>query len=617
MRVKQLTLRNFRGINVDFELPPVCIVAGPNFSGKSTVPIALRLACVGSLPSPIGKTGIWPAFAGNADEPGKMSVTATTDTGLSWSLEWEKKKETVSQRGQPPESCALPPVLCDPATFWTMTGAEQSRAVFAASGASVKREDLIAEIQSVDGSPARVRDEVVTMLVQLMTQRFDANVEASVATALWAADCAAIAKEERGKAKRLEAKTASAFWSGPVPTDKTKELAEARAKLAEVTGEENALRQAAAKGTMESQRAERARTRLLELDAILAQPEDPEPAQQTEEEAEQHARAEQRLSELTEASSAATEAFERLASNHTLLVGGTCPCCGQSGPELGRVIAAMESELAEQERKMTDLAEQVAVARREESALAVKNATQFQKRTQWEQRHAQLELLRREQKTLADMAPQPGQAPNPENIAKAAKDREQATERVVELEGAQAEFARWACIRDERDKAESDLIRSRCSVEVVTEACKKVMAKLDAVAGAAFGETLKVANRLCDGLLASPLEFRDGVLGRKASTADVERTGGTVRPGAWIPHTSFSGTEALIGYAGFAVAVASKAPFKLVVMDELNRLTADRKRSLVSRILLLLSEGVIDQFVGCDPEASETFALIDAARWEF
>ena len=617
MRVTKLELRNFRGINSGFELPAACIVAGPNFSGKSTIPIALRLACVGSMPPPIGKAGIWPAFAGNADEPGKMSVTATTDTGLTWSLEWEKKKESVSQRGQPPESCALPPVLCDPATFWQMTGAEQSRAVFAASGASVKRDDLIAEIQSVDGSPARVRDEVVALLVQLMEQRFNANVEASAATTLWASDCAAIAKEERGKVKRLEAKTASAFWSGPVPTDKTKALAEARAKLAEATGEETALRKAAAKHSLESQRAERARERLEELDAMLASGEDPEPARQTEEEAEQYARAEQRLAELTEASSDATDAFERLAANHALIVKGTCPCCGQSGPELGRVIAAMELELAEQERKMTALAEQITDARREMSTLSASNAAQFHKRTQWEQRHAQLELLRREQKTLADMAPQPGTAPSPENIAKATKDREQATERVVELEGAQAEFARWACVRDERDKAESDLIRSRCSVEVVAEAVKKVTAKLDAVAGAAFGETLKVANRLCGGLLASPLEFRDGVLGRKASTVDVERTGGTVRPGAWIPHTSFSGTEALIGYAGFAVAVASKPPFRLAVLDELNRLTADRKRSLVSRILLLLSEGVIDQFVGCDTEAAETFSLIDAARWEF
>lgn len=617
MRVTKLALRNFRGINNEFELPAACIVAGPNFSGKSTIPIALRLACVGSMPAPIGKTGIWPAFAGNADEPGKMGVTATTDTGLTWSLEWEKKKESVSQRGQPPESCALPPVLCDPATFWTMTGAEQSRAVFAASGASVKREDLIAEIQSVDGSPARVRDEVVALLVQLMEQRFNANVDASAATTLWAADCAAIAKEERGKVKRLEAKTASAFWNGPVPSDKTKALVEARAALAKAIGEETELRKAAAKVSMESQRAERARARLEELNAILANPEDPEPARQTEEEAEQYAKAEQRLAELTEASSAATDAFERLASNHALLVKGTCPCCGQSGPELGRVIAAMESELAEQERKMTELAEQITDARRELAVMTASNAEQTQKRTQWEKRHAKLELLRREQKTLADMAPQPGTAPNPENIAKAVYDREQAAELVVELEGAQAEFARWACIRDERDKAESELIRSRCSVEVVTEAVKKVTAKLDAVAGAAFGETLKVANRLCDGLLASPLEFRDGVLGRKASAADVERTGGTVRPGAWIPHTSFSGTESLIGYAGFAVAVASKAPLRLVVMDELNRLTADRKRSLVSRILLLLSEGVIDQFVGCDPEASETFTLIDAARWEF
>ena len=618
MRVTKLKLRNFRGINREFELPAACVVAGPNFSGKSTVPIALRLACVGSMPPPIGKTGIWPALAGNPDDPGVMSVTATTDGGLTWSLEWERKKESVSQRGQPPVECALPPVLCDPTTFWTMTGAEQSRAIFAASGASVAPERLMQAIQSVEAMPARIRDEAVTMLCGLLKQRLGANPDVSPATALWVSDCAQIAKEERAKAKRLEAKAAAAFWSGPMPADKTKELAEARRELAEATRRVQNHTDAVKASEKVAEATARRKQRMAELDAAIASATNtPEPSELTESMVEEFARVEDKYNQNIETRQSIERDVEAKTATIRALRDGRCPCCGQTGTALADIVDNLESLVASAKSLLTATSNEGRALFDRLTELGRRNERIAQERRKWEAAQESVELWKGQRQALAEISATQIEAPTQEAIDEALRESSRCAEKVEQLEGAQAEFARWAVLRDERDKAESDLIRSRCFVEVATEAQKRVSAVLDDVAGRAFSETLAIANRLCDGLLASPLEFRNGMLGRAASKADVERTGGTVREGAWIPHTSFSGTEALIGYAGFAVSVASKAPFRLVVMDELNRLTADRKRSLISRILLLIREGVIDQFVGCDPEASQSFTLIDAARWEF
>ena len=618
MRVTKLKLRNFRGINREFELPAACVVAGPNFSGKSTVPIALRLACVGSMPPPIGKTGIWPAFAGNPDDPGVMSVTATTDGGLTWSLEWERKKESVSQRGQPPVECALPPVLCDPSTFWTMTGAEQSRAIFAASGASVDPVCLLDAVRSVEAMPARIRDEAVEHLCTLLVNRTEANPDVSAATALWVSDAGQIAKEERAKAKRLEAKASAAFWSGPLPVDKSKELAEARRELAAANVRVNEYARASKAAEKVAELNERRLRRIAELDAAMAEAATPEPHELSEAMVEEFARVEDKYNQNTEARQVLERDLEAKNATLAALRNGRCPCCGQSGESLASIIAALETETASLTTRLTDTSNEGRALFDRLTELGQRNDRMARKHREWEQKLKDVESLRRERSSLSEMAHGTAEpAPTPEAIAEATNTAATLAERVQELEGAQAEFARWSVLRDERDKAESELIRARCFVEVATNAQKRVSAVLDEVSGKAFSETLAIANRLCDGLLASPLEFRNGMLGRAASKTDVERTGGTVRAGSWIPHTSFSGTEALIGYAGFAVAVASKAPFRLVVMDELNRLTADRKRSLISRIMLLIREGVIDQFVGCDPEASESFTLIDVARWEF
>jgi hypothetical protein len=80
----------------------------------------------------------------------------------------------------------------------------------------------------------------------------------------------------------------------------------------------------------------------------------------------------------------------------------------------------------------------------------------------------------------------------------------------------------------------------------------------------------------------------------------VKRSLGQLKVGAWIPHEGFSGTERLVAFAGFATAIASTSPIKLVIMDELGRIELGKREQVVMRMSELAREGVIDQFIGID-----------------
>src|SRR6185295_5982000 len=103
----------------------------------------------------------------------------------------------------------------------------------------------------------------------------------------------------------------------------------------------------------------------------------------------------------------------------------------------------------------------------------------------------------------------------------------------------------------------------------------------------AFGTILEDVNQFTDGILLTPLSYHGGELGRWSN-----RT--------WIPHRSFSGTEQLISCAGISVALARQSPIKIVLLDELGRLTVDNKRKLIDKLLTLTANGFIDQAVCVD-----------------
>lgn len=173
-----------------------------------------------------------------------------------------------------------------------------------------------------------------------------------------------------------------------------------------------------------------------------------------------------------------------------------------------------------------------------------------------------------------------------------------------DLAAQRAALTTWKAQVARRDEAEKGVLKLQAEVEVYKQAVELVREVREDAVAKTFGKVLDVARNFTDGLLNSPIEMVDGALGRRVSEADREQ-GNTAPVGAWIPHEAFSGTEQLLAYAGFAVALAGQAPIKLVIMDELGRLTLHRKVALLQRMCELVQRGVIDQLVGCDVEAVE------------
>lgn len=137
----------------------------------------------------------------------------------------------------------------------------------------------------------------------------------------------------------------------------------------------------------------------------------------------------------------------------------------------------------------------------------------------------------------------------------------------------------------EREKAQAELDIWKETIKVVTAFQRKMV-------DAAFGSMMGVANQFADGILASPLEYVDGEVGRR-------------RDGRFVPHDQFSDAEQIITYAAMSIALAASAPFKVVIVDELTRVRGERKAQILERMIELVERGVIDQFFGVDTETDD------------
>jgi hypothetical protein len=121
----------------------------------------------------------------------------------------------------------------------------------------------------------------------------------------------------------------------------------------------------------------------------------------------------------------------------------------------------------------------------------------------------------------------------------------------------------------------------------------------DMVAGA-FGKILSIANTITTGILKTPLEYRDGEIGRFEGPT-------------WISHRTFSGLEKAISYAGISVALAGECPIKIVMIDEV-LIHPDNQRLLLDRALELTAAGKISQFVLVDVHAENVPAGVNVIR---
>lgn len=146
----------------------------------------------------------------------------------------------------------------------------------------------------------------------------------------------------------------------------------------------------------------------------------------------------------------------------------------------------------------------------------------------------------------------------------------------------------------EAEKARTEAKEEESVAKVVVNEIKEIKAKMVADA---FASILETANIFCSGLLKSPVAFNP----EKSEVGRYEN-------GIWIGHKTFSGVEKLLCYAGIQVAFATRAPVRVMILDEMLRAKGVVFDRLVSACKAAVKLGIVDNFVGILPGEAEAYA---------
>ena len=156
-------------------------------------------------------------------------------------------------------------------------------------------------------------------------------------------------------------------------------------------------------------------------------------------------------------------------------------------------------------------------------------------------------------------------------------------DQIPTLESKQRQFIARTQDARRADQSRASLKTAQERLAVFKAAFKVVKAEKERAAGDAFGQLLKHARKFTDGLIQSPLEFRDDEIGR-------------TQDGNWISWKVFSGFESLVAFMGLGVALTqSHKGIRLVLADEAGVCDAKNKKLLVQRLRELIAAGTIDQ----------------------
>lgn len=133
---------------------------------------------------------------------------------------------------------------------------------------------------------------------------------------------------------------------------------------------------------------------------------------------------------------------------------------------------------------------------------------------------------------------------------------------------------------EEREK--KGAIRDQLKAKV-----KLLKEKREALVLAAFKPLLETANRFVAGILPSPLEYREGEIGRFSGSS-------------WVSVRAFGGCFGAVTFAGIQAALSAQAGLRLVIVDELGRFDDGSLTRFLENVRAAISQGVLEQFLGID-----------------
>lgn len=602
MKINTLKIRNFKGFSGSFDLGLVTLVIGANFRHKTTIPMAIRLALSGKLPPPIGVQGVYDALAGNPHESGQLAVDLDLEENRSVSWLWTKNAQgKISTDGGVPADLAMPEMLMEPRLFFAKTAAERIKTIFAACEIDVDIGKAITDrLGEVQVSPVVHCESFLETIRTKMASLPDDPPQAFTGMLLdW---LKASAKQYSDTAKQASGAFAAFRVGEPqgAVKDVSESLAEARKVLvamqAKAGQDDNfyAIEQMEAKLSLLGNKVDPKEAKTLKL-IVESPPVDEEEIEDIKPELIR------KQVELSRGVAMATGDLNSAVSKLDKLKDwDACPICKASKKGWKQVALEELNKSRETASKTVDsLQDQLKEV-----------SDQLEAIKSFERSKADLDRFQKQQSLVKEID-RLKELP-PKDVVFLGKIEVQQTE-VNRLE---AEQARWTASRTDfarKETLEKDILRNGCGAEVFKTVAKIVSEEQGKLIDDAFKQVLRVAKHFTDGLLNSPIEFVNGELGRRV--AQVDREQGNIAPvGAWISHEAFSGTEELLAYAGFSVALCADAAIKIVMLDELGRLDPQRKIDIVNRMLQLTQKGVIDQAILVDVSPKDYHGIIQTRK---
>jgi hypothetical protein len=526
MKIQRVDFKNLKGSSDSIVLGPATLIYGRNFTGKTTITDAIKLALLGYLPG-LDKTAAGVFELASGDD---LKAAVILDNGQAVGHVWERKAGRISKRDSVPLDWPEQPVaVLDASAYFGLSDRGKIEYLFRATAVEG---NIIDELE-------RLRASVGPDLAREIVARGNGanSIQKWLDEAVTSAE--ALRSEASATATRLRALQQGTVqlgdYSNPPPVDLPARIEEKGLALEAARGKLRDLERGQRDALTDNPDSERASREAGKLSGLKSS------RQQLERERE-----------------AAAESWRK-----RLAFKGVCPMCGSDSENWRAGAEKMRDEqLTGFERRAQSLIEETDRVRTLVDNLGAK-AERADARTR-------------------------------KKYAAAIEDAElvvaELTQAVADLNKQQYRYGEYVAERRRLDEARTKVDEYERREKALRSAKLGLVARKAALLEKTFGPIMATLAIFTKGLLVAPLEFREGELG-------YVRNGG-----GWVPYRTFSGTEQAVAFAAFQAALASRAPVRIAILDELGRLDTPNKARLFANIGAALKAGVVDQFIGIDTE---------------
>ena len=628
MHITQVTAKNLKGRTFAHDLKPLTLIVGPNFSGKTAIVEAIRLCLLGYIPE-LGKRT---SDSFELSSASRMDVALTFQDGPLPRLERSLWMERNAIRNSfTANSVEWGNALLDAGQYFELSDRARVDYVFeritlpeefTAAGILAKLHRVsMGETHSVHHQEQKanllkwIEDEFKQGPLPVEIEKVDKFLSEEFT------DFNRRARDSEGAVRTLtELKLRESECNATTLTDIRNEISRVETLLAEANAEEGAL---FARAKQSRTLSDRRRELVAKLEAPaqdytpvirdleeklaalpnLNMPSDDDWRRVTEQERSVISVLETAKGDWRRLEGELNEVMKAMEECDQLV---ECPTCHgkakgwkkKMGEALTKRVSDLNGRLVDARQRLTNAQATFDTATRNTSELSSRIANARAVQHERSEREHNLNVMRRQAQQEAELRratqeeldrleaiPEP---PTESELAVSRKRLDELTAKNAGLKSSLRDAERLAHdIRRGEEAAEvhQKAVASAEITKALGTALREVRGEIVSVA---FDELLVTANNLADGILPSPLAFRENQIGRYT-------------PSGFVGHGTFSGTEKALTYVALAAALSSQSPFRLLILDELSRLTGDVQQKALTAFAEAVAHGKLDQVIAVIP----------------